>query len=441
MNRLPWTILLIVVIVGLVIGSTIYETLYVQDVLFRADLTYRVGDATNRALQIYTQEISDGTYYATISQIYNKDDDSAANIKMLRMAGSTYVSLQEWCNLFQSSGFVSGGTITDSGSGEIDVAAGCGVIKVTDDELGETRFFDWAAQSNIALTNNATNYIYGSYNGGTPGIHVTTDRTLIKWTDAFTRGRVYRKDNVVHIINSGVQLENLARTNHERLVALRNIEHASGAAISVNTTTRTVAVTAGKFWIGSNPFDTVALDSAGADTIGHFYRNGSGGWTESTVSVVDNVYYDDSTGTLHEATNNQYVVQYFYHDYGGYPYMQYGQDSYKLAEAQEAKVPDAPSFLDDFAVLRGRVIYKKGVAAYEELVAVEDERFVASTAMNHNDTGGLNTGNYHHAFAPTVVGCILYSSDGVNWDGILSPGTVNQVLTMKTATELYWADR
>ena len=77
---------------------------------------------------------------------------------------------------------MSGGTISDAGSGLINVSALHGFIKQSDSNVGITVFFDLAAQSNIGniapclFTDNSVNYIYVDYNSGSPVISSTIDR-------------------------------------------------------------------------------------------------------------------------------------------------------------------------------------------------------------------------------------------------------------------------
>ncbi|GAH96996.1 unnamed protein product, partial [marine sediment metagenome] len=65
------------------------------------------------------------------------------------------------------------------------------------------------------------NYIYIDYSAGVPAPKATTDRLAIEFNRQFTLGRVYRDGATLHIVNSGFNLSNHTRYNHERLIQVR----------------------------------------------------------------------------------------------------------------------------------------------------------------------------------------------------------------------------
>ncbi|MCK4248357.1 MAG: hypothetical protein KAX15_01100 [Candidatus Omnitrophica bacterium] len=305
-----------------------------------------------------------------------------------------------WQNYTQSAGRVSGGAVTDGGGGTADIAAGSGYFKTTDSETGVTVLLPWSLVEGLALVDNAVNYIHVNYNAGTPAVQTTTDRTTIELNREFTLARIFRSGTTLHIINSGVNLPNFAREEHERLLSVRGFERATGGEIS-ETGTRNIASTAGRFYLGLNYVDTAAKDTAVADTFSSWYRDGAGGWTEVTAQTqIDNGYYDDGTGTLHALTANRYAVFWVYIHFDSDLHVIYGQGDYKLTDAENAVLPDSlPDQVQDFGTLAAKIIIKKNAAAFTSIVSAYKTLFPVSSPPDHNDLGGLQGGQanqYYH---------------------------------------------
>ncbi len=168
----------------------------------------------------------------TLSQLAAPENANGVEIEEIGTA--TYDDIQNWINNTQSAGYISGGLITavDPANGKVNISAVKGFLKITDSKIGVTKSFDLAGTTEFELTDGQTNYIYVWYDAGTPKFAVTTTRADIKTTWMFTLGRVYRDGNATHIIQSGIQLPNFLRESHERLLAVRGFERASGGVIS-----------------------------------------------------------------------------------------------------------------------------------------------------------------------------------------------------------------
>jgi len=289
----------------------------------------------------------------------------------------TYDDLQDWLNIIQSAGRISGGEITENAAhnGTIDVAAGTGFIKTTDSPTGLTKSFDWDADTGIALTDSKINYVYMNYNGGSPVIGVTIDRTTLDGRTEFILGKVYREGTTLHILSYGIRLTELAYNEHERLINVRGFERASGGEIS-ETGQRYLTSGAGVFYFGLNKIETSAQDTSGADRFTCWYRDGGGGWTKVTgQQQIDNIHYDDGSGALATLTTNRYGVHWVYVHFDSDINVVYGQGNYKLAEAENAVLPDTvPELVSEFGILAAKIVVQKSGAnlltvasAYKEL--------------------------------------------------------------------------
>jgi len=274
----------------------------------------------------------------------------------------TYKTLQDWLNNTQSAGKFSGGEIIENAAanGTIDVAAGTGFIKTTDSGIGTTKFFDWAEEEGIALTDNSVNHVYIDYNGGSPVVGVTTNRTTINGRTKFIIGRVYREGTTLHILDASINLPEAIRLEYERLLDVRGFERASGGEIS-EVGERYLASTAGVFYLGLNKIETSAQNTSDADRFTYWYRDGGGGWTKvANQQQIDNQHYDDGSGTLATLTTNRYGVHWVYVHFDSDINVVYGQGNYKLTEAELAVPPDTvPDLVGEFGILAAKIIVQK----------------------------------------------------------------------------------
>jgi len=346
----------------------------------------------------------------------------------------TYDDFQDWLNIIQSAGRICGGEITENAAhnGTIDVAAGTGFIKTTDSATGITKSFDWDADTGIALTDNQINYVYMDYNGGAPVIGVTTDRATLDGRTEFILGKVYREGTTLHILSYGIRLTELAYNEHERLISVRGFERASGGEIS-ETGQRYLTSGAGVFYFGLNRITTSAQDTSGADRFTYWYRDGGGGWTKVTgQQQIDNTHYDDGSGALATLTANRYGVHWVYIHYDSDINVVYGQGNYKLAEAENAVLPDTvPELVSDFGVLAAKIVVQKSgtnlltvKSAYKELFPTTfppklgDLTDVNAETPNDNDVLSWDAGTSRWiAVTGGVSGFIGLSDTPANYAG------------------------
>jgi len=326
--------------------------------------------------------------------------DEADEITMEYATSSSYNNVQEWSNMVQSAGLLVGGTLSDNGDGSLSVAGGSGFAKTTDSETGITTFITWATDNSVSLTDNAKNTVYIDYNGGSPFVEsTTTPSATIDHTTKFPIGAVWRNGTTLHIVNAGTRIYNWARRGHRRARELRKYERASGLALS-ETGTRSIATTAGVVYAGYDRLTLAEVDTSDGDTFTAYYRDAGDSWTTvEDQTQIDNVKYDDGDGTLGDVANNKYGVHWVYLDNDGHLLVQYGQGSYKLAEAIEAGVPPAPEYLNDFAIIIGKIIILRDAPSFTSVLSAFVTQFEMNVSVNHNDLGGIQGGTndeYYH---------------------------------------------
>ncbi|MHA1302202.1 MAG: hypothetical protein ACTSPI_00680 [Candidatus Heimdallarchaeaceae archaeon] len=337
----------------------------------------------------------------TVDDLAAISTPTASDVEVEKLGTPTYNNLQDWLNSTQSAGYIVGGdiTATDPPDGTVAISAVKGFIKTTDSDIGVTKFFDLDGVTDFVLTNNSINYIYVDYNAGSPQFTVTTDRSTIELNRHFEIGKVYREDNTVHILQSGVKLPNFLRNEHERLLAVRGFERGSGGVIS-ESGTRYLQSTGGEFYLGVNKITTTGKDTSGADTFTRHYHSG-GTWTSDEKSQIaeGDVYQYDNGTNLTNLSNNKYGVWWVYIGYDSHLHVVVGRGDYTLLEAQTALLPDVPDFVSEFAKLAAKIILKEGGTNFTAVVSAYETLFPMSGEFNHNDLGGIQGGaadDYYH---------------------------------------------
>ena len=367
----------------------------------------------------------------------------SANINFNVLGTPTYETAQDWFNVIQTAGIISGFELSNSRSAtELDVAAGTGIIKSTDSEIGSSLSFDFAGVQNVTLTGNNINYIYLDYNAGTPQIVATTDRTAIELNRHFNIGRVFKNGVTLHILNAGVHLPNLARNEHERLVERDGFTYASGA-ITSEIGTLNLDVTAGVWYLGHNRVTTDALDSSVADTW-IYTHYGVASWItdNATVAAVDTTYYNDGTDVLASLGPNNYGVQWGYITTDSHWYIIYDTINGSLAVAQAATPPTSlPPYVTYMGELIAKIIHKQD-GTIISIEMTQEVEFTATGVPNHNDIGAIQGGTaseYYHLTsaqhtiatqaASTTLSGYLSTAD---WDTFNNKAEANQTMYIGT---------
>jgi len=321
----------------------------------------------------------------------------ATQVELLEIGTATYDDVQDWSNGTQSAGIISGGSITDGGSGTIDISDVKGIVKTTNSDIGENRFFDLTGLTGQTLTDNSTNYIAVDYNSGTPQFVIGTSSTANGHT-IFNLGKVYREGTLVDIIDSGLHLEDIAKRIQQHHVETSSLHFVSGASVS-ETGTRNIVITAGVMYAGLNRIVTTGIDTSATDDFEYYYYTGSA-WAESDQTQINNTQYNDIATGLETISSNKYGVHWVYKGTGTSTYVIYGQEEYTLSEAQAAQPPGTlPDHVNEFGVLRAKIIIQESDTSFTEIEAVDDLTFVSFTPSDHNELtslqGGSATERYH----------------------------------------------
>ena len=328
---------------------------------------------------------------------------SASYLNFSQIGTPTYYNAQDWFNIVQSAGIMEGCELNNSrNANELDVNLCEGLVKSTDSEIGETAPFTMSETLNVSLTSNSMNYIYVEYNAGSPQVAVTTTRSNIELNREFILGRVYKNgDGTIYVLNAGVHVSNLARTEHERLVAAYGFEHASGAVTSESGTLK-LAVTNGSWYLGHNTVPTNALDTNVSDTFVYIhYNTTSGEWItdNATATTIDYVNYSGGTDALASMSVNAYTTQWMYITQNSLLYLAYGTTNGNLAAAEAEDPPSTvPPLIEGMGEIIAKLIIKQ-TGEITDIGIAHEVVFHTSGTPNHDETGGIDTGDIQHLTA------------------------------------------
>jgi hypothetical protein len=349
-----------------------------------------------------TKDIQGGTaneyYHLTVAQlnILNALNDTTVGAPGMEQIGvsalgsSDILDLYDLYNKDGSTGLVNGtGVVSDGGSGTVDITEADIFVRTTDSNIGELVTTKVAAVTGFSLTDNSNNFIYASYNGGTPAFTVSTT-PLTDFHRNVIVAVVYREGTTLHITNINIQTSQTAQQLSRRLVFVDGIVKQSGGIVS-EVGTRNIAITQGSFWLGLTDFTLSAIDTSVSDTFSTYYYNGSA-WVETTGQTqIDNTQYNDTASGLATLPNNRYGVHWVYRGLDGDTYVVYGDNDYSLTEAENATtLANVPPHISIFhGVLVAKIIIQKNAATFTEIEDPFATVFQPGTPSNHGDLGNL----------------------------------------------------
>jgi len=173
-----------------------------------------------------------------------------------------------------------------------------------------------------------------------------------------------------------------------------NVISANGANLNLNKSSGTSYRNGSNYYTSKKNPNITADAALVAPSFSYSYRNGSGGFTQTSPSaLVTPDLYDDGTGVLATVPNNKFTIQRVYHaNATNILIMTYGQVIYNdLNEARLGVLSEtpivAPSLSD--TALRAWLIVKKNTTA---LNTAADAVFVAASKFGEPATAGGGSG-------------------------------------------------
>jgi hypothetical protein len=284
-----------------------------------------------------------------------------------------------WDNI-NSSGKLWGGNITNNGNNTITVTFGEGLIKTEEANLdtiptsinngqGSSLIkVNWETKT-LTLTMDTKNYIY--YNHTINDIDITTNFNLISSTQDFLLGEVFENTDQTIISLSGCDLWNFNK--RLQLFIKENFSMLKTNGIKLfNPYGLYIGIESGIVWVDlNNRFIISTFNSSQSDTFSYYYSNGSGGWNKvNGYTQIDNMHYDNGSGTLTTLSNNNYTMNWIYITFDGNVHVVYHDSQYnKIDDIPDNIDPPTslPNILSEYGILIGKVIFMRSATSLNSL--------------------------------------------------------------------------
>ena len=294
-----------------------------------------------------------------------------------------------------SAGIIAGGGFTDNGDGTIDINGGTCYIRGIDDSHSTLYLAEFAGITNLALTDNSTNYVYIDYNNGAPSPFVTLDPLILNVTTKVPHCIINREGlslNVILLANDSVDAN--AKLRKRLFYAEERFAHAFGAIIS-NPSLLYIAITAGVFYFGLGEINTPALDTSISGTFEYYYTGDSGAtWTETDETQMSQTQYNDVTSGLVALGANKYTNSWIYTvpstEGTEYYAVLYGQQEYTTPAGYLAEPPPLilPPSVKQIGILLGVMTVEGGNGVVSSRTAFPPE-FNAAVVTSHLDLSDI----------------------------------------------------
>lgn len=320
---------------------------------------------------------------------------AASDVSILNIAGATYTDLQEFINLSSSAGSFSGGIITDSGGGQIDVSGGNGFLRILDDDVSDIVSFSWANLLNATIPLNTTRFVGVEYNAGAPQVILKT-ADVWDYDTEFPLGIVVNEGGTLYIVNKPWQYADSTSNIIERFDGTTKIlrDERIGGIIVGETGTRNITLTAGQFLSCLSEFPITAKDTSGADSFDLYYRDGIGGWTLSAAQTQwNNSQYDDGSGILAAMTPDYYKSLWVYSTLDDKLIMLMGQAEYAdIGTLLSSDSPPStfPARVEQIGYIIGRIIVQEGAATAAQIQTSFANILSLGNVTDHGNLSGLS---------------------------------------------------
>ncbi|KKK92875.1 hypothetical protein LCGC14_2698540, partial [marine sediment metagenome] len=389
----------------------------------------------------FLTQVGDGSLSAapSWSRIAGSDVDMAV------IGTPAFTTVQHVQDVFHSSGWISGGVLSDDGSQNINVTAGEGLIRATDSRTAQILFNDWSASNTNAISDGTAKFVGVEYNAGSPQVVIKATDTWDFNTD-FPLGSVVREGTTLHISQAEHAIGDHANFMIQRLYEVQKFVRdniTGGLILGEDGANRFVTVSAGAIWSRLNRFSISAIDTdpgGGADTF-ETYKHVAGVFTLTTgVTTWPNTQFDNGTDLV-TMTNNRYANLWFYLEPDGELVMLYGTAQYTSPTLAELESPPStlPLRIPTHSFLAARLIFKKSASSAEEINSIFTTVFSPTLVSDHGNLAGLGD-TADHAWATLIDGTRAFTGNishgGFNITnvgtlaGTLSTVTQNSVTTM-----------
>lgn len=335
-------------------------------------------------------------------RVTDTEQATADDVPVATLSGATYTNLQEFLNTMNSPGLITGGTFSDGGGGNLNVAAGTIVIRDVDDDVSTLYLADFPADV-LAIPNDSTTYFVGvERNGVNPQVIMKSADTWDMDTE-FPLGTVANLGGTLFPFYNPFKVGDPITNIIQRFDAQATIiRAASGGLLLGNTGTRNATLTDGTAWARLNDYPITAKNSSAQTLIG--IRPNP---TAPPPLVFDlgltqwpNTQYLSGT-TLTTMTNNRWANLWFFVNIATNAWgFAYGTAEYNnSAQAAQEGIPSylTTNFLQN-NLLVGRMLFEKNSntpIVESAFTRVFSTQAVSDHSQLSNLQGGT-TGEYFH---------------------------------------------
>jgi len=396
-----------------------------------------------------TEEVYE-RYMPVTYRLLQDFDIDASHVIVNHLSDSVWRTQEDFNNVMLSPGIITGGTLSDAGGGNIDVAAGTAILRIADDNVSNLVFVNFPTTT-LAVPNDSTIRFVGlEYNAGNPQVVLRpaqdwdNDTEIAMGSTAQNLGTIFVFNNPFLV---GDPITNIIQRFDSFAAANRDVE-VGGLTIG-ETGTRNITMTAGRVWARLNDYPAAALNTSVSGSVISAYYNGTNWVFTPGVTQWPNTQYNDITSGLVAMTVGRYVNLWFYLTIEtGVMAFQYGQAQYtSLAlAAAESEPTFRPPNAGKISLLLGRFIFKKNDATTAQIDQAYNTTFSLTAVSDHNNLGGLQGGaaaEYFHLTSAqhaalgdlgTLIEALPYSS-GVP-SGSVVPVEVGGVAYRVSATDI-----
>jgi len=368
-----------------------------------------------------------------IDQVINLQDTllniseslSASSVKYDSVGSPIFSNSQRIHDAVHSSGWVFGGEITILHDSVLTVTGGQGFIHDQDSTLTTLFPFVWTSDS-VTVTLSEWNFISIDFNVGNPivvisNVNPAEGGMLGIEEDKVLLGAVFRDDlHPVYIVESVKHtVANHAGLTVKRFKDTAPMLTASGGVVT-DATGLKFSVSNAIIWNGLTEFSTPTFTSSPVDTFFQYYRDGIGGWISRSDSLIDNLQFDDGSGTLAAITNNHYGNHWVYLIGDGSFHVVYGRGSFTLTEAEsEIEFIDLPPVLEEKTTrkLLAKIIILENAIIFTQVRNVSQSVISVSSGINVlSDLADVNI--------TSPINLQTLQFNGADWINITSSGSI-----------------
>jgi len=368
---------------NIIVNSCIFRLDSVKDI----DVAH-LGATGAISATCVTSKVTINSSCSVGAQIFDSENGATTLVGDLYI-GSTLSNAQNYTDALQKSqpvGVIYGGSLTATGL-VVTASAGDGYLMTGTPPDDYAKYVEWAEGSTTVLAN-TDSYIYINSSGvvqnaaSQPNIFQTI---ILGKVRSSASGIIFFQDIDVEADNCEIKLERTLRKG------MGPIFPPTGCTVSENVTPFHLNVEGGYYYYGTHEYNPTGGTNI---TWTRWYRNGTGGWTTSSQSAVDNVYYDNNAVALASIPAGKFIKHSLYIVNDGTHesyHLVYAQAYYDSGlEAQNGPISTPPGTWSDNIVRIATIIVQEGATSIEDIL---DERarlgFTASASAVVTDHGGL----------------------------------------------------